>query len=246
VGSPNHATIALMFSMTRARPALNAAYWIAPSLVCLAIHWLGFRAWFRADDFAWLGQALGIDSFGDLMRALFAPAAQGTIRPWSERAFFMGGYALFGLNSLPYRVVIFGTMFADLALVASIGRRLSGSAAAGFWAAIFWAMNGTLMEPLGWACVYNQVMCGFFLLLALYLLMRYTETGARRYQVWQWAVFLLGFGALELNVVYPALAAGYTWLCARKYFRGTLPMVPVSIAYTAIHMLAAPTPKTGE
>ena len=31
-----------------ARPA----YWIAPPLFCLAVYWLGLKAWFQQDDFA--------------------------------------------------------------------------------------------------------------------------------------------------------------------------------------------------
>ena len=121
---------------------------------------------------------------------------------------------------------IFATQFADLALVAchrhaphgQRAPRASGRPCSG-------RSTAPSIEPLGWACVYNQVHVRFFLLLAFYFLLRYIETGERRYNVWQWVVFLLGFGALELNVVYPALAAGYTLLCARKYFRGTLPHV---------------------
>jgi hypothetical protein len=225
--------------------ARTAAYWLAPPLVCLLVHWLCFRAWFRADDFAWLGLANTVHSFPDLLRALFSPQAQGTIRPWSERAFFMGGFLLFGLDSLPYRLLIFATEFADLALVAAIGKRLSGRPATGFWAAIFWAINSTATEPLGWACVYNEVMCGFFLLLAFYFLLRYIETGQRRWYAWQWVVFVLGFGALELNLVYPVLAAGYAWLCARKYVGRALAMAPVSVVYFFVHNAAAPPQTSG-
>lgn len=216
------------------------------AVLCLAIHRLGFLSWFRADDFAWLGLAPNVHSFQDLLSALFKPYAQGTIRPWSERVFFMAGYTLFGLNALPYRIVIFATQFADLALVAWIGRRLTGSAAAGFLAGVLWMVNGSVMEPLGWACVYNEVMCAFFLLLAFYFLLRFIDTGARRFEVFQWITFVAGFGALELNVVYPALAAGYTLLCARRHFRRTLPMFAVSAAYTLVHNWAAPITKTGE
>ena len=49
----------------------------------------------------------------------------------------------------------------------------------------------------------------FFILLAFRLFLAYIDTGQRKYWIWQWVVFLLGFGVLELNVVYPALAAGY-------------------------------------
>jgi hypothetical protein len=238
--------------MTRAR---TVAYWTVPALICLAVHWQGFEAWFRADDFAWLSLDSHIQSFPDLVAALFRPQAQGTIRPWSERAFFIVGYALFGLNALPFRIVIFGTQFVGLALAQAVGTRLTGSRAAGFCAAILWTINSSTMEPLGWACVYNEVMCAAFLLGALYLLVRYIETGDRRYKIGEWVVFLLGFGALELNVVYPALALGYTLLCScdrppglstrRRRALGTLPMFAVSIVYTAIHTWAAPPPSTG-
>ncbi len=226
--------------------AWAVAYWTVPALICLLVHLRGFEAWFRADDFAWLSLYSHIHGFPDLLSALFRPEAQGTIRPWSERAFFIVGYALFGLNALPYRIAIFATQFAALALAQAVGARLTGSRTVGFCAAILWTINSSTVEPLGWACVYNEVMCAAFLLLALYLLMRYVDTGERRYKIGEWVVFVLGFGALELNVVYPALAAGFTLLCARKFFRGTLPMFGVSIVYTAIHTWAAPPSATGQ
>ena len=232
-------------AVTRSRTA-RVLYWAIPPLVCLWLHKLGFRAWFRADDFVWLRLADTVHGFHDLLAALFDPFAQGTVRPWSERAFFMAGSAAFGLNALPYRIVIFATQLANLALVAAIGARLSGIRAAGFWAAIFWTVNSSLMEPLGWACVWNEVLCGFFLLLEFWFLLRYIETGLARHNAAQWAVFLVGFGALELNAMYPALASAYTWFCARRRFGGTLAMVPVSAAYFLLHRCLAPLASTGE
>ena len=234
--------------MTRLR---RAAFWLAPSLLCLALYWRGFTAWFRADDFAWLGTGLYIQNFHDFLVAIFAPQAQGTIRPLSERAFFMLGFSLFGLDALPFKIVVFATQFANLALVASIGARLTGLRWAGFFAAILWVLNGSGIEPLGWCCVYNQVLCGFFLLGAFHFLMRYVETGERRYNWLQWGAFLLGFGALELNVVYPVVAAAYLLLCVPRAGKDRpgglsyLPMFAVSIAYAVAHNFAAPAWKTG-
>ncbi len=211
-------------------------------LLFILVHWLSLFSWFRADDFAWLAVGMGRDA----AHALFAPFAQGTIRPLSERAFFMAGFSLFGLDALPFRLVVFATQFANLFLVAWIGSRLSGRRAAGFWAALFWVVNSVLVEPLGWTCVYNQVLCGFFLLLAFYFLLRYVETGRARYYLGQWIAFLLGFGALEVNLVYPALAASYTFLCARKDFRRTLPLFIPSILYVAAHRALVPFGNTGD
>jgi hypothetical protein len=211
------------------------------ALLCLAIHWRGFTAWYRADDFVWMGLTLGVHNFADLLKALFSPMAQGTIHPFSERALLMAGYALFGLNALPVRIAIFATQFANLALVASVGDRLAGVRGAGFLAAIFWMVNNPAATALGWASAYNQVLCAFFLLLAFHFLLRFIETGDARYNLYQWLAFVAGFGAMEVNVVYPALAAVYTLLCARRFFLRTLPLFAVSVVYFVVHQ-AVPTP----
>ena len=225
--------------------ALAVLYWIVPSLLCLALHWRSFDSWFRADDFAWLGVGLDVTDFRGLLHALFAPSAPGTLRPLSERAFFMASYSLFGLDPLPFRIVAFATQFANLVLLAAIGARVGGVRAAGFWAASFWAINGALFVPLVWASAYNELMCALSLLLAFYFLLCYLETGRRRYNLAQWAVFLVGFGALELAVVYPALAAAYTWLCARRHFRRSLWLFAASAVYLIVHAIFVPPQKAG-
>ena len=228
--------------MKRAR---DAACWVIPSFVCLAVFWYGLHAFFQADDFAWLNLSLEVHDWPSLWKALFSPRAQGTVRPWSERAFFLGFYALSGLDALPFHIWTFLTQFANLALVASIARRLAGSRVAAFWAALFWAANSSLAWVMAWSSAYNQALCAFFLLLAFYFLLRFIETGRQRYEVLEWAVYLAGFGAQELNVVYPALAAGYTLLCARKHFRRTLPLFIPAVVYTVLHMVLVPPPGTG-
>lgn len=225
--------------------ARRVAYWTAPSLLCLAVYWYGLNSWFQADDFAWLGLGLEVQDWPSFLHAMFSPRAQGTIRPWSERGFFMAFYSLFGLDALPFRIWVFLTQFANLVLVCSIAARLTRSRAAGFWAAVFWGVNASLSQVLCWTSAYNQALCAFFLLLAFHFLLRFIETGRRRYEVLQWVVFLLGFGAQEANVVYPALAGGYTLLCARKYFRRTLPLFAASAAYAIAHMRLAPPPESG-
>ena len=221
-------------------PAWRRASWALPPLFCVLFYWYGLKCWFRQDDFAWLQLTGQVHGWGDLWRMLFTPLAQGTIRPLSERSFFMGLYSLFGLDALPFRLVVFATQIANLTLIRAVGERLTGSAAAGFWAALLWTANTALIPVMTWSSVYNQALCGFFLLLAFYFLLRYIETGHPRYGCAQWIAFLVGFGALEVNVVYPALAAVYTLLCARKFFRRTLWLFIPSAVYTVVHRAVAP------
>ncbi len=221
------------------RPA-TAVYWALPSLAALLIYWLGLNAWFSYDDFAWLSLNQRLKESGDLWNILLAPQAQGTIRPLSERAFFLVFHGLFGLDALPFHLAVFLTQFANLALLCAIARRLTGSRIAGLLAALLWIANGTLAVVMSWTSAYNQALCGFFILASFWCLLRYVDTGKVRYWILQWAAFLAGFAALEMMAVYPALAAGYTLLAARKHFRKTLWLLLPSAVYTVLHLRYAP------
>jgi hypothetical protein len=209
-------------------------------MLCLVLYWPGLLAWFQQDDFVWLNLPNQAHGWNGLLRMLSQPTTQGTWRPISERAFFLAFGAMFGSDALPYRIWVFLTMFANLVLAESVTARLTGSRAAGFWAAIFWLANSKLATVMSWTCEYILVACGFFLLLALHFFLRHIETGERRYYVWTWAAFLTGFLAMETNIVFPALAGSYALLCARKYFRRTLPFFAASAVYGILHLLLAP------
>jgi hypothetical protein len=210
-------------------------YWAGPSLLCLLLYWHGLTAWFQLDDFAWLALSGRVHDFQSFLVASFTPYAQGTIRPISERWFFMGFFSLFGMDALPFRITVFATQFVNLALLAMIMRRLTGSALAGFAAPVLWVCNANIYWPLTWTSAYNQILCSTVILLAFYLFLRFTETGARKYYVWQWVVFVLGFGVLEVVVLYPAIAALYAAIRARRYLLHTVPMFAVSAGYTVLN-----------
>ena len=169
---------------------------------------------------------------------MFAPLAQGTIRPLSERGFFMVFTYFFHLHPLPYHIFIFLNQFLNIALLMLLARKLTNSELAGFLAPVLWLANVAQVTPIAWTSAYNEIQCAGFLLASFYLFMRYAETGRRSFYWAQWATFLLGFGANEINVVYPALAALYAILFARRYWLSTLPMFVVSAAYALIHRLA--------
>ena len=220
----------------------RTAYYGIPLLFCLVLHLRDLRMWFFSDDFAWLGLPQLVHSPSDLAYVLFSPMAEGTVRTLSERLFFLVFSSIFGLNSPPFRIWVFLTTFACIILLIQITRRLTGSAVAGFLAAILWIANAGLAQAIGWSSAYNQIAFAFFLLLAFRLLLAYFDTGQRKYWIWQWVIFLLGFGALELNIMYPALAAGYALCCARPYFRKTLLLFIPSALFAAWHILIIPVP----
>jgi hypothetical protein len=81
--------------------------------------------------------------------------------------------------------------------------------------------------------------------LAFYFLLRHIETGRRAHEMAHWTAFVLGLAALEINVVYPALAALYVVFKARPFLKKILPMFAVSLAAVLVHFYFAPPPHAG-
>ena len=223
----------------------RALIWAAPPLAGLLLYWPGWTAWFRKDDFAWLGLYQMIHGWRDLGAVLFHPYAQGTIRTISERIPYTLFRAVFGLNPWPFRCLALVTFAAITVMLNRICTDLTGSRTAGFWAAVCWTLNGAVAASLLWSAIYYELLCALLFLLALWLLMRHAATGDTRFYAAQWAVFLLNFGVLEQNVVYPALAAVYALCCARHVLRKVLPMFIPTVIYTALHLMAAPLQPSG-
>ncbi len=206
-----------------------ALTWVVPSCAFLALYHQGLWCWFHTDDFSLLWQSsLPTHEFiGELLQ----PRAQGTFRPLSERLFFFTFYRWFGLDAFPYRLLVFATQIVNLGLLATLVRRLTGSALAAGFAASLWGLHHALATTMSWSSAYNQALCSTFLLGAILLFARFCETGGMKFYWAQLLFFVLGFGALETTVVYPALALAYALLFARKRWLFAAPMFGASLAF---------------
>ncbi len=219
--------------------------WIVPPVFFLFVYSHGLRSWFQQDDFAWLQQWLSFDSWRDLPRLLFMPQAQGTIRPWSERSFFLAGYGFFGLDPRPMHALVAATQIASLWLLASLTLRLTASRLAAGLAPLLWVISPGLATPVSWLSTYNQVLCSFFLLASLTLFIRAVERRTIAAAMGSFGVFLLGFGALEIHIVFPALALAWCLLFAPQHWKRTLPYWAVSLLYFGLHQAIAAKPTSG-
>jgi hypothetical protein len=228
--------------MTKARAVFVR---VLPVILLLAIYWPAVTAWFFQDDFGWLNLHHDVHSLPDLARVLFAPKAHGNMRPLGENAYWLVLPAIFGADALPLHIAAFLTQCASLLLLGGIVRRLTKSGIAAFSAQILWMANIGLAPALGWSSIYNQLLSGFFFLLAFYFLLRHGESGKRSDWVFQWIAFVLGLGALEINVVYPALALLYALLFARHLVKRVLPMFAVSALAVFLHFYFAPPAASG-
>lgn len=198
--------------------------------------------WFRTDDFAWLGLRLEVHGPVSLARALFLPEAQGTVRVLSERLFFLVFSTVFGIHAAPFRWFALVTWFGALGLAGAVGARVTGSKAAGIAAAIAWTTSVGVAAPLMWASAYNQVLCSFLLLAALYARARWLETGGKKWLLAEWVAYLAGFGALEVTVMYPIAALFFTWLIAKRRDGTAWALLLPAVAFGLVHLLAIERP----
>lgn len=210
----------------------------AAALFLIMFYWRALNAWFYQDDFGWLHLGLGPHAVAFSAKLLFVPKAHGNIRPWSENLFFWGLGRVFGMNPLPFHIVIFATVIASLVLLFAIVHRLTGSAVAAVAAQFFWIVNPNFSPSVAWASICNETQYVFFILLALWLFMN------GRYWL-QALVFVLALGSQETAVMYPCIASLYALIYERTKFRLTLPLYAISAAFTAFHFYAAPAVKNG-
>jgi hypothetical protein len=221
---------------------IGALMFALPPIVCLAIYWKAPFMWFRIDDFAWLSLPLELHTMRDFWLALFEPRAQGTVRTLSERLYFLIPASIFGLSAVPFRVMSLGTWFIDLMLIQAIGARLWNSRAAGFWAALFWAVTPVLIIPLAWSSAYNELLCALCVLTALYARLRSLEAPQPKWRWIETAAYLAGFGALEVIVAYPAIVLLHALFFpdARQRWRSSLWMFAPAILFAAAHIFLIP------
>lgn len=214
-----------------------------PVLMSIYLYRRSFRIWFLNDDFAWLGLGLSISDGSDLWKALFSPMAQGTIRTLSERLFFLTFERTFGLESLPMRIFEFAILGIAQILLVLVVRRLSGSLTAGLWASMLWSLNFGLSVAMAWLSAFNQILLSALFLGALYCFLRYADSREKKWLAGSWTCYLLGFGALESIIVFPAVLLAWALLLDRSKWRLTLAFFVPAVLFTIAHLFWIPKAK---
>ena len=123
-----------------------------------------------------------------------------------------------------------------------MGARITGSRTAGIASAVLWTTSFAVAVPLMWSAAYNQILCSFLILAALYARARWIESGETRWRVAEWVAYLAGFGAHEVTVMYPIAAVLYTWLVAKRKDRAVWTLFLPAIIFGAVHLFVIPRP----
>lgn len=212
--------------------------WLISVAVALVLYWQALGSWFQQDDFAWLSLIGDVHDVPSLWKALFRPSQHGTWRPLGERAYFLFFPWAFGWEAWPMRALAFVTQCGSLFLSSAITLRLTRSELAAALAPLLWMVNSKMVIAMISNGAYIHILCGFFLLLALWCLMTERWLG-------MWIAFVVGFGAMETNIVFPALATTYCLAFARQNLRRLPLLWLASGAYWILHMSVAPKMASG-
>lgn len=219
--------------------------WLLPLALLFTIYVPVLRAWFQLDDFAWLSLRNTLANGRSLWWALFSPQSFGTIRPLSERLYFMVLSSAFGLNPIPFRIVALLTAAACVLLIVYLGQTLGTRPWTGCLAALLWVSNPSLVTPLVWASAYNQALYSLFVLTGLAALVNYLRLRRPVFLVLVWAALILALGANESGIVLAGIGIVYIAVFERRSWRLGVCLAAASAVFVTIHLLVAPLPHGG-
>lgn len=120
---------------------------------------------------------------------------------------FQINHAIHGLHPFGYHLVNLLLHIGSALLVLRIGRRLTGSLAASFIAALLFAIHPLHTEAVAWASARKDVLAGFFALLSVDLWLQWADRkreGAYRWSVLSYLAALLA----KVNVIVLPLVLG--------------------------------------
>jgi hypothetical protein len=200
--------------MSRRLPGIAAALTIGAYFLWFA--WDGLGAGFAGDDM------MNLHGYWKLgpWHAIYSQFLLGTnaYRPLGA-LFYLPLYTLFGLNPLPFRVVILLVLAANTWLVWRLARELGAGEVAAALAALAVSYHAGLLDLHYNIAVVYDVLCFSFYWCALLYYMRLRRSG-RAWRVREWAVFtalcVCALNAKEMAVTLPLALAAWEWLCAER------------------------------
>ena len=154
----------------------------------------GLRAYFTPDEM--------MNFYGAWFRPLL-----GSRRPVGD-LLYRGIFAVWGLNPLPYRLVCYSLLGANLALIYAFCRKLSGSSEVGALACLLGAYHAHLADLYYSSDTLYDLLYFFFYFSVLLLYI------AVRHRRWQWqlpvlALFVLALGSKEMAATLPVFLVLY-------------------------------------
>jgi 4-amino-4-deoxy-L-arabinose transferase-like glycosyltransferase len=155
---------------------------------------------------------------------------------------FMLDHALWGNQPAGYHATSVVLHLAACAALYFLLRRTSSSLNAGFAATLLFAVHPAHSEPVGYISARADLLCGFFLLVALLAYMRANDSGRRIWTAVSATAFALALLSKIVALIVPALIALHLIWVRREeqWWRRLPPYLLVAGAFLALHVAIVP------
>jgi len=160
-------------------------------------------AWWNQDDWGLLARAAGLDGL--------SPVTGFPARWLSQHAYWQVTWPLFGLNADAHSLIRIVLHALSAVLVTRIGRRAGLAPLPRYLAGLLFAASPLAFTPLYWAAGIQELMGGFFALLAVERWLAGREEG-RKALAWAAAATVLSILSKEMGLGLPLLFLVFAWL----------------------------------
>ena len=165
-----------------------------------------FKHGFSTEDYSILLATIqgfkNFSLFDVFVNAFFQPSFYRPIPAWT---FFHYLYAIFGLNPLGYRIVVFSIFCCNAILVYTLLNKLSKNDIVSFIGAVFYITRGTNNDPIRWICLDNEIIMSFFILLALVVYVEYLAKKDLKFYIFSILFTVLAIMSKEPAIMLPLL-----------------------------------------
>lgn len=182
-------------------------------LAVLIIYYPVFGVYFGQDDFFHFKASLTDGSLKEFVKLFgfyrFEERGYGFYRPIFREGLYNLYYLLFGLNSVPFRCLLFGIHFVNIWLVYNLMERMFENKKLSLFAAFFFGAGAVNVAGLYFMAAGVQIMgMTMFLLVAVNSFWIYLAKGGRKWKHLSLTMFLLALATHEMAVAIPLILSG--------------------------------------
>lgn len=182
-----------------------------------------FSYYFTQDDFFHLkiSQTKNLSEFF-LFFSPQNPFGYNFYRPLTIQTFLFLGRSIFGLNQLPFRVIIFLFFLCNIYLVFKIVNKLTFDRDIGLLAAFLYGCASVHFATLSYISTFVDIGATFFLFLTVFFYLKQKKIS--------WLFFVLSLFSLETSIILP-IVIFLIELLGNRRFKKTIPYIVILIIY---------------
>lgn len=199
---------------------------ILVSFFSLLIYGKSLSLFFVQDDFYLLSISQA-ETLGGFFRLFLPHPDTAWYRPLSQQLFFWLGYRIFGLNPLPFHVILFIIHWFNCLLVFILLRRFSSSFFTNFVGVFFYALNISHFLSLSWPAAFGFLLgpVGFLTTIIVFLkFIKSLQFGfskkSVKYLVASFLIFVVSLFIIEVNILLLPIFIGLWLINDRKKLLG--------------------------